>query len=114
MKVLWRDGESSIRQIQETLAPNGELAYTTVQTLVLRLEEKSAVRRTRKIGNAFMFEATVSQKSFLARALDELLEVLGGSAEPLLAQLVEQGKVSVDDLRALEEKVSRKQKRGSK
>lgn len=102
MKYFWSDGERSIREIQERMASEAELAYTTVQTLVGRLEAKGALRRTRKIGNAFLFEAVVTEDSTYRRLVDELLDLFGGSAEPLMAHLFESGKVTIKDLERLE------------
>jgi BlaI family penicillinase repressor len=109
MKHFWAGGESSIREIQERLAPEADLAYTTVQTLVARLEEKGALERTRKVGNAFMFTATISEQSTYRRLVDELLDLFGGSAEPLMAHLFESGKLTLQDLERLE-KASREAK----
>jgi BlaI family transcriptional regulator, penicillinase repressor len=102
MKYFWSDGERSIREIQERMAEEADLAYTTVQTLVGRLEAKGALRRTRKIGNAFLFEAVITEDSTYRRLVDELLDLFGGSAEPLMAHLFESGKVTLKDLERLE------------
>jgi BlaI family transcriptional regulator, penicillinase repressor len=111
LKVLWELEEASVRQIQEHSALTSDLAYTTVQTLVNRLEQKGAVRRSRKIGNAFMFQPVVSQQSVFRRMLNELIDLVGGSAQPVVAHLVEEGKISLADLKALEENVTAKRKR---
>ncbi|MFN2240269.1 MAG: BlaI/MecI/CopY family transcriptional regulator [Thermoanaerobaculia bacterium] len=100
MKHFWGRGERSVREIQESL--DTSLAYTTVQTLIARLEEKGALRRTRKIGNAVMFEASVTERSIHERLIDEFLEVFGGSAQPLVAHLFESGRISLEDLQKLE------------
>jgi BlaI family transcriptional regulator, penicillinase repressor len=102
LQVLWRLGEASVRQVQEALAPARRPAYTTVQTILGRLEEKGAVRRTRKVGNALRFTAQLSRRSAFRRLVDELVDLFGGS-QPLVAHLVEVGKLGLDDLRALEE-----------
>lgn len=103
MQHFWDAGERSIREIQERLAPDAELAYTTVQTLVHRLEEKGALRRTRKIGNAFLFEPAVTRKSTYRHLIEDFLSIFGGSAEPLVSHLFESGKLTVQDLAKLEE-----------
>ena len=102
MSALWEIGRGSVREIQEQLPEKRRPAYTTVQTIVRRLEEKGAVRRTKKIGNAFIFEPVVTRKSTHQRLVSELLELFGGSARPLMAHLAEIGKLSLDDLRELE------------
>ena len=102
MDVLWRAGELSVREVHEALSKDS--AYTTVQTILQRLEQKGAVRRTRKVGNALMFEAAITRRSVYRRLIDELLDLVGGS-QPLLAHLADSGKLSVQDLKALEKKV---------
>ena len=102
LESLWRLGESSVRELQEAMPADDRPAYTTVQTIVQRLEQKGAARRTRKVGNALLFEAVVTRKSAYRRMIDELLELFGGSAQPLVAHLLETGKLTLDDLKALE------------
>jgi len=100
MDLLWRLGEASVRQLHEAV-DRGRPAYTTIQTIVQRLEQKGAVRRTRKIGNALLFEPLITRKSAYRRIIDELLDLVGGS-QPLVAHLMESGKLSLDDLKAIE------------
>jgi BlaI family transcriptional regulator, penicillinase repressor len=102
MHTLWEINSGSVREIQERLPEKRRPAYTTVQTIVRRLEEKGAVRRLKKIGNAFIFEAVVTRKSAHRRLIEELLESFGGSARPLMAHLAESGKLSLADLKELE------------
>lgn len=102
MHALWDIGSGSVREIQERLPEKRRPAYTTVQTIVRRLEEKGAVRRLKKIGNALIFEPMVSRKSTHHRLINELLESFGGSARPLMAHLAETGKLSLTDLKDLE------------
>lgn len=103
MNVLWRTGEASVREVQEGLTAKKRAAYTTVQTIVQRLEQKGAVKRTRKVGNALMFSPTVTRKSAYRRVIDELLSLFGGDAQPVVAHLLESGKLTLEDLKALEE-----------
>lgn len=102
MDVLWQLGRASVREIQEQLPEKRRPAYTTVQTIVRRLEEKGAVRNVRKIGNAFIFEPLVTRKAAHHRLISEVLDLFGGSARPLMAHLLEAGKLSLEDLRELE------------
>jgi BlaI family penicillinase repressor len=102
MHTLWEMNSGSVREIQERLPEKRRPAYTTVQTIVRRLEEKGAVRRLKKIGNAFIFEPVVTRKSAHHRLIDELLETFGGSARPLMAHLAESGRLSLADLKELE------------
>src|SRR5262245_21076596 len=101
MEVLWRLGRASIREIHEALPQGRRGAYTTVQTIVSRLEEKAAVRRVRKIGNAIIFEPAVTRQIARRRLVDDFLELVGG-ARPLMAHLIETGELSLQDLREME------------
>ncbi len=102
MGAMWTLGAASVREVQEHLPKRKRPAYTTVQTIIYRLEEKGAVRRTRKIGNALIFEAIVTRKAAHGRLIDELLHVFGGSPRMLMAQLVETGQLTLEDIRELE------------
>src|SRR3954468_21939746 len=86
---LWKLGAASVREIQEALPEKDRPAYTTVQTIIYRLEEKKAVRRVKKIGKAHIFEPVVTRKAVYRRLIDDLLNIFGGSTEPLMAHLVE-------------------------
>jgi len=101
LEVLWAQGKVSIREILEAF-PEPRPAYTTIQTTVYRLEGKKAVRRVRKIGNAHIFEATIARDAARLRFLDEILSFFGGRALPMMAQLAEAGKLSLDDVREME------------
>src|SRR5437763_13545324 len=103
MEILWDLKESSVREVQEAIHERKRPAYTTVQTIFARLEEKGAVRRTRKIGNAYLFEPLIERTSVYRRMIDEFLDLFGGSAQPVVARLVETGKLTLEDLKALED-----------
>lgn len=106
MESVWRAGAPvSVREIQEGLGR--EAAYTTVQTIVGRLEEKGALRRVKKIGNAYLFEAVVTRKAVQKRFVDELLELFGGSAAPLISHLIETKKLTLEDIREAEAELER-------
>lgn len=109
MTALWELGPASVREVQEKLPEKKRPAYTTVQTIVYRLEEKGAVRRVKKIGNAHIFEAAVTRKSAHRKLINELLDLFGGSAQPLMAHLVETGKLSLEDVRELETDLMKQQ-----
>jgi predicted transcriptional regulator len=102
MEAVWALGSASVREIQEKLPERKRPAYTTVQTIIYRLEEKGAVRRVKKIGNAHIFEAVVTRKAAHRRLIDDLLHVFGGSPRLLVAQLVETGQLTLEDIRELE------------
>ena len=111
MEALWTAGVSSVREIQEALPAKNRPAYTTVQTMVYRLEAKGAVRRVKKIGNAHVFEAAISRDSAQRRLIDELLSFFGGKIQPVMAHLVESGRLSLDDVKEAE-KTLKKLSRG--
>ena len=102
MEAVWALGPASVREIQQQLPERKRAAYTTVQTIIYRLEEKGAVRRVKKVGNAHIFEAVVTRKAAHGRLIDELLHVFGGSPRMLMAQLVETGQLTLADIRELE------------
>ena len=101
LEALWAHGKASIREIQEAF-PQPRPAYTTIQTTVYRLEGKKVVRRMRKIGNAHIFEPIVARDVTRHRLLDEILSFFGGRAQPMMAQLAEAGKLTLNDVRELE------------
>lgn len=103
LQALWTLGSGSIREIQESLPKAERPEYTTVQTIIYRLEEKGAVRRAKKIGNAHIFEPLVTRQSAFAALIDDFIGTLGGSAEPLVAHLVETGRISSAELRQMEQ-----------
>jgi BlaI family transcriptional regulator, penicillinase repressor len=103
LNALWKLGSGSIREIQESLPKSERPEYTTVQTIIYRLEEKGAVRRTKKVGNAHIFEALVTKQSAFATLIEDFIGTLGGSAEPLVAHLVETGKISSGELKQMEQ-----------
>ena len=103
MEALWSRGASSVREILEAFPEKGRPAYTTIQTMVYRLEEKGAIRRTRKIGNAHIFEAVISRASAQRRLIDELLAFFGGSSQPVVAHLIESGNLTLDDVKEAEQ-----------
>ena len=110
LDAMWRHGKASIREIQESF-PEPRPAYTTIQTTVYRLEGKKVARRVRKISNAHIFEATIAREVARGRLLDEFLSFFGGRAQPMMAQLVEAGKLSRDDLRELEKTLDKLERR---
>jgi predicted transcriptional regulator len=112
MDVLWERGIVSIREIQEGFPEKDRPAYTTIQTTVYRLEGKKAVRRVRKISNAHIFEPMVARDVTRNRLLDEILSFFGGRAQPMMAQLAETGKLTLDDVRELEKTIKRLDKEG--
>jgi BlaI family penicillinase repressor len=113
MDALWDLGSAAIREIRERLPEKKRPAYTTVQTIVRRLEEKGAVRLTKQIGNAHIFEPLVTRDATHRRLIDELLDILGGSALPLMAHLAESGKLSLEEVREIEMMLSDKSDQGA-
>ncbi|MDQ8205691.1 BlaI/MecI/CopY family transcriptional regulator [Pelagicoccus sp. SDUM812003] len=105
MQAFWKLKAASIREVQEALPEKRKVEYTTVQTIVYRLEKKGAVRRAKKIGNAHVFEPTVTKKSAIGSLVDDFLSLFGGSAEPVMLHMAESGKLSLEDLKALEDAI---------
>ena len=102
MEALWTRGEASIREIQESFPEKKRPAYTTIQTTVYRLETKKAVRRVKKVGNFHIFEAAVSRNAAQRRLIDDLLALFGGRTQPVMAHLIESGKLTLDDVKEAE------------
>lgn len=102
MEALWTRGQASIREIQETFPSTGRPAYTTIQTVVYRLEAKKAVRRVKKVGNFHVFEATVSRDIAQRNLVDDLLALFGGRTQPVMAHLIESGKLTLADVKEAE------------
>ena len=113
MDALWTRGALAIREIQEAFPESKRPAYTTVQTTVYRLEAKKAVRRVKKISNAHIFEAVVTRNAAQRRLVDELLGLFGGRTQPVMAHLIESGKLTLEDVQEAEKalrKLARKDK----
>jgi BlaI family transcriptional regulator, penicillinase repressor len=114
MDALWQQGKLSIREIQESFPEPNRPAYTTIQTTVYRMEEKGALRRAKKISNAHIFEAIVSRQAASGRLIDELLSLFGGRTQPVMAHLVETGKLTMSDVKEAEKLIkdhAKKEKR---
>jgi len=107
MEALWSRGASSIREIQEEFPGRERPAYTTIQTTVYRLEGKQAVRRVKKISNAHIFEPVVTRRAAQRRLIDDLLSLFGGRPQPVVAHLIESGKLTLDDVHEAEKTLKR-------
>lgn len=113
METLWTRNHASIREIQESFAAKNRPAYTTIQTMVYRLEGKKAVRRVKKIGNFHIFEAAVSRDITQRKLIEDLLALFGGSTQPVMAHLIESGKLTLEDVKEAEKllrRLARKEK----
>ena|SRR5579872_7369189 len=114
MEALWSRGLCSIREIQESFPVKKRPAYTTIQTTVYRMEEKrKIVRRVKRIGNADIFEATISREEAQGTLIDELLALLGGRAAPVMAHFVKSGKLTLEDVKEAEKMLREMSKSGS-
>jgi BlaI family penicillinase repressor len=111
MEALWTHGASSIREILDTFPDQHRPVYSTVQTMVYRLETKEAVRRVKKISNAHIFEAAISRTAAHRRLIDELLRVFGGQSRPVVAHLIRAGKLTLDDVKDAERTLRKLQKK---
>src|SRR5947199_1483575 len=110
METLWARGQASIREIQEAFPEDDRPAYTTVQTTVYRLEAKKALRRVKKVGNFHIFEAAVSRNAAQRRLIDDLLGLFGGRTQPVMAHLIESGKLTLADVKEAEKMLRRLQR----
>ena len=111
MNALWTHGALSIREIHETFPERNRPAYTTIQTIVYRLEVKKALRRAKKISNAHIFEASISRAAVQRRLVDDILELFGGRSQPVMAHLIESGKLTLEDVQEAEKALRQLQKK---
>jgi len=102
MEKLWAQGECSIREIQESFPAKRRPAYTTIQTTVYRMELKAVVRRVKKVGNFHIFAAIISRDAAQRTLIEDLLAMFGGRSQPVMAHLIELGKLSLEDVREAE------------
>jgi predicted transcriptional regulator len=102
MEALWTRQQASIREVQESFAEKDRPAYTTVQTIVYRLEGKKAVRRVKKVGNFHIFEAAITRDAAQRRLIDDLLTLFGGRIQPVMSRLIESGKLRLREIREAE------------
>lgn len=102
MEALWSLGRASVRELLEALPEERRPAYTTVQTIVRRLERKEALHQVRKIGNAHVYRPSISRKAAYGRLISDFLDLFGGSPRPLISHLVESGQLGLDDLKEVE------------
>lgn len=111
MEGLWTLGQASIREIQETFPEKNRPAYTTIQTTVYRLEAKKAVHRVRKLGNFHIFEAAISRSAAQRKLIDDLLGLFGGRTQPVMAHLIESGRLTLVDVKEAEKTLRRLEKK---
>lgn len=111
METLWTKGIASIREIQENFPDADRPAYTTIQTMVYRLEAKKAVRRVKKVGNFHIFEAAISRDAAQRKLIDELLALFGGRTQPVMAHLIETGKLTLADVKEAEKTLRKLEKK---
>jgi BlaI family transcriptional regulator, penicillinase repressor len=112
MEAVWTAGQCAVREIQEKFPAATRPAYTTIQTTVYRLERKKALRRAKRISNADIFEAAVSRSAAQEGSVEELLRVFGFRMQPLMAHLIESGKLKMKDVKEAEEALRRLAKKG--
>ena len=112
MEVLWTRGACSVREIHEALPEKGRPAFTTVQTMVYRLEKKQALRCVKRISNANIFEAVISREQAHTSLIDDLLSLFDGHAKPVMARLVESGRLTLDDIRDAEDALKKATRKG--
>ena len=114
MEVIWTKGSASIREVQESFPEPGRPAYSTIQTMIYRLEAKRALRRTKKVGNFHIFEAIISRDLAQRKLIDEFLAIFGGQSKPVMAHLIESGKLTLEDIKEAEKALRRIAKENTK
>ena len=114
LEEFWKHGRLSIREIQDSFPKKQRPPYTTVQAIIYRMEEKGALQRIRKIGNAHVFEAMVSREQARGHAIEDLLGLFGGRTQTVMAHLVESGKLTRDDIRQAEKLIDELEEREDK
>jgi predicted transcriptional regulator len=102
LEQYWKLGTASVREVLESLPEDERVAYTTVQTLVYRLEEKGALKKVKKIGNAQLFQSALDQREYRSRLVRDLLDLFGGSPRLLVSNLIENGSLTLRDLKTLQ------------
>lgn len=112
MELLWSRGECCIRDIVDAFPARKKPAYTTIQTTVYRLAAKKALRQSRKVGNVHVFEPLIARSAAQRRLVDEFLALFGGRAQPLMAHLIESGRLSFEDLQEAQKAFQRLSKKG--
>src|ERR1700726_1478853 len=113
LEQYWKLGTASVREVLESLPEDERVAYTTIQTLVYRLEEKGALRKVKKIGNAQLFEPAIDQREYRSGLVKDLLDLFGGSPRLLVSNLLESGTITLKELKALQTAASKKNGRRS-
>lgn len=109
LEKMWELGPASVREIQESLPEAHRPAYTTVQTMIYRLERKGAVKRLKKVGNAHVFEAALTRVAVQKRVVADLLEMFGGSPASVMSHLVETGQLTLADIRTVERELAKRE-----
>jgi BlaI family penicillinase repressor len=107
METLWSQSEASIREIQDSFPAKKKPAYTTIQTTIYRMEAKGVVRRVKKVGNFHVFAASISREAAQRKLIDDLLALFGGRSQPVMAHLIESGKLSLEDVKEAEKTLKR-------
>jgi predicted transcriptional regulator len=112
MDVIWSQGPCSVREVHESFPEDSRPAYTTVHTVITRLEAKKAVRRVRKVGNAHLYEALISREPAQTHMLDDFVRLFGGRMQPLMTHLIETGQLTLKDVQAAEKLLRERSKTG--
>lgn len=112
MDAIWTLGPCSVREVQESFPEEGRPAYTTVHTIVTRLEAKKAVRRVKKISNAHIYEAAIARQAAQTHMLDDFVRLFGGRMQPLMTHLIDTGQLTLEDVQAAETLLRERSKAG--
>jgi predicted transcriptional regulator len=102
MKIVWHKGQATVRDVYETLLEHRKIAYTTVMTMMRVLEKKGYVKAQR-VNRAYVYRPARPQRQVVRSMVREFVDrVFNGSAQPLLVHLVEDRRLSPEELEELE------------
>jgi len=105
LKLVWKLGDATVRDVLEALPPERKLAYTTVMSMMRILERKGYLTH-RAQGRAFLYQPRVSEDEVAEGMLSHLIDrMFEGSAELLMVKLLEAAELTEEQLRMLKKKV---------
>ena len=102
MEIFWSHGAVSVREILQALPEKRRPAYTTVQTTVFRMEAKGIVGRAGQVGTAYVFEPLITRENAQRTLIEDLLAIFGGKSDPVMAHLVNSGRLSLKEIKEAE------------
>lgn len=108
MQSFWKLGSATLREAFDAIPPSDKRPeYTTTQTIVTRLEAKGAIKRVKKIGNAWVYQPLIARSTIVGNIVDSLFGLLDGAASPIVSHLAESGKLSPEDIAEIEQIIAK-------